>query len=180
MSCAAKQSQAASRAAGEKLIGALSRKVALRPGATAKVTFVLSWHFPNLKFKGVAVAGRHYAARFESAGAVARYVAANYQRLARETRLWRDTWYDSTLPFWFLDRTFLNTSILATSTCHRFSDGRFYDVRKDEWFKKAPLADRDLDDKAKAVKAKLQGALKAYDWPRDDYFIKQYSPETEK
>lgn len=119
-------SKTASRPAGEKLIGALSRKVTLRPGATAKIAFVLSWHFPNLKMKGIAVAGRHYATRFESAAAVARYVAAHHPRLARETRLWRDTWYDSTLPFWFLDRTFLNTSILASSTCYRFGDGRFY------------------------------------------------------
>ncbi len=111
----------------EKLSGALGRKFTLAPGESAVATFVVAWHFPNLSLGGpLQQAGRHYATRFPSAHAVAQYVAGHFDRLAGETRLWRDTWYDSTLPFWFLDRTFLNTSILATSTCYRFANGRFY------------------------------------------------------
>jgi uncharacterized protein (DUF608 family) len=112
---------------GEKLSGVLSRKLTLAPGASATVTFVVAWHFPNLSLGGpLQHAGRYYATKFSSAHAVAQYVAAQFDRLARETRLWRDTWYDSTLPFWFLDRTFLNTSTLATATCFRLANGRFY------------------------------------------------------
>ncbi|MGA2662430.1 MAG: GH116 family glycosyl-hydrolase, partial [Verrucomicrobiota bacterium] len=110
---------------GQKLAGSLTRKMKLAPGASAKATFVLTWHFPNLKLNRLPP-GRYYAAHFDSALAVAQYVRNNFTRLSAQTRLWHDTWYDSTLPYWFLDRTFLNTSILATSTCHRFADGRFY------------------------------------------------------
>jgi uncharacterized protein (DUF608 family) len=106
-----------------KLIGALARKLSLAAGQAAAATFLIAWHFPNLRMKD---GGRFYATRFQSAAEVAQYVARNFDSLSRQTRLWRDTWYDSTLPYWFLDRTFLNTSILATSTCHWFKTGRFY------------------------------------------------------
>jgi non-lysosomal glucosylceramidase len=109
-----------------KLVGELGRTVALPPGQAAVVTFVVAWHFPNLTIKGMPDRGRHYAARFDSALAVAGYVAGHLERLSADTRLWRDTWYDSSLPYWFLDRTHLNTSILATSTCHRLASGRFW------------------------------------------------------
>ncbi len=107
----------------EKLVGALARKLSLQPGQAATVTFVIAWHFPNLRLKD---GGRFYATRFRSAADVAQYVAQNFKRLSRQTRLWHDTWYNSTLPHWFLDRTFANTSILATSTSHWFANGRFY------------------------------------------------------
>ena len=116
-----------SAAFNEKLIGSLGRRLTLAPGATATATFVLAWHFPNLSIKeSFADCGRFYAIKFPSAQAVAEYVAEKFSRLEGQTKLWRDTWYDSTLPFWFLDRTFLNTSILATSTCYRLANGRFY------------------------------------------------------
>lgn len=116
----------ASAALDEALIGALGRKLRLAAGRSAVVDFTLAWHFPNLEIEGMGRVGRHYATRFDSAQAVAQYVAGDFGRLVSQTRLWRDTWQDATLPHWFLDRTFLNASILASATCYRFADGRFY------------------------------------------------------
>ncbi len=115
----------AAQTADQPLIGALGRTLTLKAGDSATVTFLVAWHLPNLKMDRLPP-GRFYGQRFSSAKAVADYVAANFDRLAGQTRLWHDTWYDSTLPYWFLDRTFLNTSILATSTCFRLGDGRFW------------------------------------------------------
>ncbi len=112
---------------GKSLIGGITRDVELAPGKSQTVTFVVAWNFPN---NGLPVpdarSGNHYAKRFASARDVAAYVAKEHSRLSKATKLWHETWYDSTLPHWFLDRTFVNTSILATSTAHRFQTGRFW------------------------------------------------------
>lgn len=111
----------------EKLVAEIGRKLKVEAGQSVTVTFLVTWFFPNLcHLPSVPVQGRYYASRFDSALTVARYIAENADRLVSQTLVWRDTWYDSTLPFWFLDRTFLNTSILASSTCYRFEDGRFW------------------------------------------------------
>ncbi len=115
-----------SRPFGQPLRGGLARTQSLGAGEESTVTFLVAWHFPNDRIEGVPDVGRYYANRFKSAADVADYTAAHFSSLHAQTRLWRDTWYDSTLPYWFLDRTMLNTSILATSTCHRFATGRFY------------------------------------------------------
>ena len=69
---------------------------------------------------------RRYARRFKSAEAVGAYVADNFESLAGTTRLWNRTWYDSTLPYWFLDRTFVTVDCLATQTLHAFDNDRWW------------------------------------------------------
>lgn len=121
------QSEASTPIAPEaSLIGSLSSKIELKPGQEQEITFILSWHFPTTAVLDIAGQKRHYAEQYEDASDVAQYVVNNYKDLSNKTHLWRDTWYDSTLPYWFLDRTFLNTSILASSTSHLLEDRHFY------------------------------------------------------
>ncbi|MBI3819080.1 MAG: hypothetical protein HY286_10350 [Planctomycetes bacterium] len=108
-------------------VGAAVREFLLDPGASQKVTFVLAWHFPNLSLPGFpAPVGRRYSLKFKNADEVLSYIVDNYDSLSSATKLWVDTWYNSTLPYWLLDRSFANLSTLATSTAHWFRDGRFW------------------------------------------------------
>jgi len=109
-----------------ELRGGVGRQVTLKPGQSETVDFAITWHFPNLSVAKMRNVGREYTSRFSNAEAVARYVGSNFDRLSTTTKLWRDTWYDSSLPHWFLDRTMANTSIMATTTCYRFKNGRFW------------------------------------------------------
>jgi non-lysosomal glucosylceramidase len=105
----------------------------LDPGKEGKADFIISWYTPNISFgnRGTEVtaqkASRHYyTTLFDNAAAVAAHIAQNYESLRRLTFLWKETWYDSSLPWWFLERTFNNISAIATTSTHRFQDGRYY------------------------------------------------------
>jgi non-lysosomal glucosylceramidase len=110
----------------EQLTGSVSVRNTVLPGKSIRNDFAISWYTPNLFFNGIQGEGRYYTNQFPDAVAVVSYVQKNYDRLSRESRLWKDTWYDATLPWWFMERTFMNISTLATTTAHRFRSGRFY------------------------------------------------------
>ena len=113
--------------ADEKLTGAVISSHQILPGKTIQQNFAISWHFPNVG-KRIDVpdarTGHYYLNKFPDALAVAAYVAADFSKLSSQTLLWRDTWYNSSLPWWFQERTFSNISALATTTSHRFKTGR--------------------------------------------------------
>ena len=111
------------------LIGGVAQSLTLAPGASGTAKFVIAWHFANQpvkkEIKG-SESGWYYGKRFKDAAAVATHIAAHEPELSGGTLRWRDTWLDSTLPYWFLDRSFISLDCLASTTCYRFADGRFY------------------------------------------------------
>ncbi|MEJ1237240.1 GH116 family glycosyl-hydrolase [Chryseolinea sp. T2] len=111
-----------------KAIATVGNSVTVLPGKSLSLDFGIAWYFPNLSFELIKKeGGRYYANQFKSSYEVIKYVRSNFERLSGETKTWCDTWYDqSTLPYWFLERTFLNISTLSTTTVHRFQSGRFY------------------------------------------------------
>lgn len=115
----------------EKLVGGISLSQMLAPGKTMQADYSISWHFNNVnpKLKKLvkdAEQGYHYASRFKDARAVSDFIKTNFNELTNGTELWSNTWNNSTLPHWFLERTFINIGTLATANTYRFASGRFW------------------------------------------------------
>ncbi|MGB9619323.1 MAG: GH116 family glycosyl-hydrolase, partial [Armatimonadota bacterium] len=114
-------------------IASLGLKVSLGPGESAQLPFVLTWYFPNREnywnreeeVRGAKLRNR-YADLWKDAWDVAGYVVKNLGRLQKETALFRDALYGSTLPRIVLDAAGANMSIMRTNTCMWLDDDRFY------------------------------------------------------
>jgi uncharacterized protein (DUF608 family) len=113
--------------ANEKLISAVTSSINIKPNSTSTADFAIAWHFKNLVLnKKIKDTGRYYNNWFKSSSDVLKYMQQHFQKLSLETKRWKETWYDSSLPWWLMERTFMNISTLATTTAHRFESGRFY------------------------------------------------------
>ena len=108
-------------------VGAVAETILLEPKESKQSHFSIAWFYPHLKLHpSIQDGGRNYSNWFASSADVIHYVHKNFSYLSDTTALWCKTWQESTLPHWFLERTFLNISTLATTTTHRLKSGRFY------------------------------------------------------
>jgi hypothetical protein len=103
---------------GQPTVGGVSSRFKLAPGEEKEIVFLVTWHF--------AGGDRAYGQRFHDAIEVAKYLKEHLDRLSRLTHLFHDTYYDSTLPHWLLDRLLMPVSTLATNTCQWWRNGRFW------------------------------------------------------
>ncbi len=131
-------------AAGDGNHGTLMAPLCLKAGETGRVRFVIAWHFPNCErywTKGAeendcgCATGEcsqkkswrnYYATLWADSAASAAYALTEWNRLERDTRLFRDTLFTSTLPVSVIDAVSANISILKTPTVLRLEDGTFY------------------------------------------------------
>jgi uncharacterized protein (DUF608 family) len=121
------------------LIGAVESEMLLKPGESHTFTFALSWFFPNRRqdpggadgpdgrVSAVGpVVGQMYANWFRSALDVANYGAEHQGRLVKETLTFRDTYYDTTLPYWLAQRLSMPLANMATEVFQWWRNGRVW------------------------------------------------------
>ncbi|MDF7801313.1 GH116 family glycosyl hydrolase [Pontiellaceae bacterium B1224] len=87
--------------------GANGLRVALKlaPGESKTVPFLISWHFGH----------DAYSLKFKNAAEVSAYVVDAFEALSSQTELWVDTWNDTSLPQWFMDRAMAPASTMQTA-----------------------------------------------------------------
>jgi non-lysosomal glucosylceramidase len=112
-------------------MASLAVNVKLPPHETRKVTFLLTWYFPNRQTwtpKGDEQdrIGNYYTTQYSDAWDVAEKFVPELAKLEAETVLFVGTFCQSDLPEMVKEAALFNLSTLRTQTCFRTEDGRFY------------------------------------------------------
>jgi uncharacterized protein (DUF608 family) len=117
--------------------------LAIPPGKTKTVRVMLAWHVPvtNLRYgkdpEGTPKAEQAiycsspyhvpwYAGRFKSVEEIAEYWRLKYDLLREKSALFRDAFYDTTLPDEVVEAVAANLTILKSPTVLRQTDGRLW------------------------------------------------------
>ncbi len=110
--------------------GSLYVPVTLKAKASKTVRLLFAWRVPQSDVRaGKDVTGSYspwYASRYADVTAVAEYWRANYDRLRSASAMFRDCFYDTTLPAEVVESVAANLAILKSPTCLRQADGRLW------------------------------------------------------
>ncbi|MBS4197608.1 GH116 family glycosyl-hydrolase [Lederbergia citri] len=130
---------------GQSDTASLGASEVILPGEEKEFQFILTWYFPNrlngwgdqhrVKEEGREVTQNYYTNYFDSSWSVAEYLIDNKERLVRETLLFHDALFNSTLPDYVIDAVASNITNLRSTTCFWLKDGRFlgYEGCFDDW-----------------------------------------------
>ncbi|MCC6793649.1 MAG: twin-arginine translocation signal domain-containing protein [Candidatus Hydrogenedentes bacterium] len=119
---------------GTSWIGSMAANMTLAANEERTATFLLTWHFPNRtrdltygwgpeRYQYDYRLGNQYNKWFNSARDVVEYIAANEPRLSEETRRFHTTFYNSTLPQYYLDAVTANNSLTRSPIYVWLEDG---------------------------------------------------------
>ena len=116
----------------------------VKAGARRTIRLMIAWHVPETDLRygndppnappckpGSSCAASPtyrpwYAGRFKDINELAEYWRANYDNLRVKTSLFRDTFYDTTLPAEVVEAVAANLTILKSPTVLRQTDGRLW------------------------------------------------------
>ena len=114
-------------------VASLGLTAALDPFQEVDLPFILSWNFPNvlnyfdiIRERRGGLLKNHYAERFADAWAAAEYLARNLESLERETRRFREIFFNSTLPAYVLDAVSSQAATIRTPACLWLEGGAFF------------------------------------------------------
>ncbi|MCH4887167.1 hypothetical protein EZV73_06275 [Acidaminobacter sp. JC074] len=111
----------------------LAGAVSVKPGESKIIKFNIAWYVPNYwKYWLGTVPTKipkwknYYAKLFDSSKQVSEYCFKEWDRLYSETKMFKDTLFESDLPEPVLDAIQGNLATLKSTTCLRLTDGEFY------------------------------------------------------
>jgi non-lysosomal glucosylceramidase len=97
--------------AGHTLFGGVAATVKVPAGGSVEVPFLLVWRFPNKYNSQNQAIGCHYAKRWPDLPSLLREAAAQLPVWQQRTEQFRNTFYNSSLPYWLLDCLTANAAI---------------------------------------------------------------------
>ena len=111
-------------------VASLAANVTIAPHATASITFIIAWHFPNRVSwtppkDGDVVVGNHYTTLHKDAWDVVRCVVPRLPQLEARTLEFVRAFCGSDLPDTVKEAALFNLSTLRTQTCFRIATGQF-------------------------------------------------------